>query len=685
MNWLLLAALVLLAATGLLDLALGPRLHRRLRSVPAYLSATACGCLAVVGIGALTGHPIAPTGASVLEMHDGGFGTDHLTGLFLLIAFAIAAPICVSYAPSPAQPRPTSARGLHAATALTLAALALILTAQGIFGFAFAWEGLTLGFYFLTGLERDKPGRTDASVLMIGFGKLSGAALLLGWLLLASSAHTLTFAGLPNAAPGAARDAAYALLILGFAVKVALVPLQVWLPSTYSAAPGPARAIMAGVAVNAGFYGLWRTLALLGAPPHYLPIVILLLAAASALLGIAHATVQTHLSRVIAYSSIENTGLILAGYGIALIGADQHSNALIAVGLLAATLQLIAHAIAKSLLFAAAGVIQERYGTDQLDDLRGIARRLPFAGSAFSTGALTLAGLPPTLGFVSEWFLLEALLQQFRLPGLPFKLTLAATGAAVALTAGFAGVAFARLLGLMVLGDPGPHRRPPGPDRILSWGGRIALAALTTGCLALAALTPLEIRVIARGLTPLVPAPTMLGALKGPWVLQPVFADFSILAPTWLWIMMPALLLGVAALLLVASRGRALSVRRVPAWRSATEGVEGEDRYTSFGYANPTRRVLANILLTRTELRRLQSEGPQRDTGYPGLRAPEATLGYTSDVVEIVGTFLYRPLLRPLRAIVTAAKRLQSGRLDAYIAYMLIALVAVIALIVAMA
>lgn len=680
MNWLLLAALLLLAATAIIDLALGPRL----RTALSYLCATACVCLAVVGIGALTGHPVAPSAASVFDMHDGGFGTDRLSGLFLLITFAIAAPVCVCYAPSPARPRPTSARGLHAATALTLAALALVLTAQGVFGFAFAWEGLTLGFYFLAGLERDKPGRTDASILMIAFGKLSGAVLLLGWLLLAASAHTLAFTGLSNT-HGPARAAAYVLLAAGFAVKVALVPLQVWLPSTYAAAPGPARAIMAGVAVNAGFYGLWRTLALLGAPPRALPIVILLLAAASALLGIAHATVQTHLTRVIAYSSIENTGLILVGYGIALIGADQHSSALIAVGLLAGTLQLIAHAIAKALLFTATGVIEQRYGTDQLDDLRGIARRLPFAGTAFSAGALTLAGLPPTLGFVSEWFLLEALLQQFRLPGLPFKLTLAATGAAVALTAGFAGVAFARLLGLTILGDPGPHRRPPGPDRILSWGGRLALATLTAGCLVLAALTPLEIRVIARGLTPLVPAPTLLGALKGPWVLQPVFADFSILAPTWLWIMMPALLLAVAALLLAASRGRALSVRRVPAWRSATEGVEGEDRYTSFGYANPTRRVLANILLTRTELRRLQSEGPERDTGYPGLRAPEATLGYTSDVVEIVGTFLYRPLLRPLRAVITAAKRLQSGRLDAYIAYMLIALVAVIALIVAMA
>lgn len=680
MNWLLLAGLLLFAAAALLDLAAG----RRAASGPAWLNAAGCLSLAACGVGALTGHRVPPTAQFVLAVPDGGFGTDPLTGLFLLIAFTVAAPVCLVRAARPAAER--GERGVSAAIAVTLAALALILTAQGAFGFVFGWEGLTLGFYLLTGYERRKPGRTIASILAAGFGKISGALLLLGLLTLAGRAHTLTLAGLGAAPHGPARSAAYVLLAAGFAVKVGLVPVQIWLPAAYPAAPGPARAIMAGVAVNAGFYGLWRTLDVLGAPPHYLPIVLLLLAAASALLGIAHATVQTRLTRVIAYSSIENTGLILAGYGIALIGADQHSPLLTAVGLLAATLQMVAHAIAKSLLFAATAIIQERYRTDDLDQLRGIARRLPFAGAAFTAGSLTLAGLPPTIGFVSEWFLLEALLQQFRLPGLPFKLTLAITGAAVALTAGFAGVAFARLIGLTILGDPGPHRRPPGRDRILGPTGRIALALLTAGCLALAIVTPLEIRVIARGLSGIVAPATLRGALKGPWVLQPVFADFSILAPTWLWIIMPALALGVVAILLVgASAGRALRVRRVPAWRSATEGVEGEDCYTSFGYANPTRRILANVLLTRTELRRVQQTSEQRDTGYPGLRAPETDLGYTSDVVEVVDTYLYRPLRRPLTALVTAVKKLQSGRLDAYIAYMLIALVAVIALVVAMA
>jgi hypothetical protein len=186
-------------------------------------------------------------------------------------------------------------------------------------------------------------------------------------------------------------------------------------------------------------------------------------------------------------------------------------------------------------------------GDDDLEVLRGVGRRAPWSGWGLAVGAVTLAGLPPTAGFVSEWFLLESLMQQFRVTALAGRLTLALAGAAVALTVGFAGVTFVRLVGMVV------------------------------------------------------------------------------------------------------------RVRRVPAWRSATMGVAGPDSYTAFGYANPTRRVLASVLHTQAE------------------------------VVEVVETWLYRPVIRLFGAAVAYAKRLQSGRLDAYLLYMLIALVAVIAVVTALA
>jgi hypothetical protein len=149
-----------------------------------------------------------------------------------------------------------------------------------------------------------------------------------------------------------------------------------------------------------------------------------------------------------------------------------------------------------------------------------------------------------------------------------------------------------------------------------------------------------------------------MGALKSPWVLQPVFAGFSILSPSWLWLEMPLMLLVVVAFAWAVSGRRLLRVRRVPAWRSATMGVDGLDSYTAFGYANPTRRVLAGLLHTRSG---------------------------ASDVVEVVEAYLYRPALRSLLAVAAAARRLQSGRLDAYLLYMLITLIALIAVVTALA
>jgi hypothetical protein len=204
------------------------------------------------------------------------------------------------------------------------------------------------------------------------------------------------------------------------------------------------------------------------------------------------------------------------------------------------------------------------------------------------------------------------------------------------------------------------------------------VVALAVCPLAIAAVTPLEIRVIAAGLSPVVPSALTMGALKSPWVLQPVFAGFSVLSPSWLWVEIPLMLVVVAALTLGLSGRRMLRVRRVPAWRSATIGVEGADSYTPFGYANPTRRVLASVLHTRSDVEEVTptANGNGRE-GIPHLR-------YTSDVVEVVERWLYRPAARLFGRAVAVAKLLQCGRLDAYLLYMLIALIALVAVVLAL-
>ena len=676
------AGLILLAAAA----AAGLTVSRPgwIRGTPYALGAAGAACLAAAGGSALAGQQVRLNVAGWLAPPAGagqgsGLAVDQLSGLFLVMALGAAVPVSAAFASWAARPGSPATRMLAEGYALALGATAVIMTAQDAFTALFGWEALTAAFYLLAGAKRGEQDRAGAARITVAFGKVSGAALLVGLLLLAARSHSIVLTSFADESGGAAKTTALVLLLAGFAIKAGLVPFQVWLPRGYAAAPAPARAVMAGVCVNVGFYGMWRTLALLGRPPGWLAGVLLILGGLSALLGIAHAAVQNRLSRVIAYSSVENTGLIITGFGVALTGSAVGDERLVAIGLLAATLQMVTHTAAKSLLFSSAAGIEAAAGSDDLEVLRGMGRRAPWSCTGLAVGSLTLAGLPPTAGFVSEWFLLESLMQQFRVTDLGGRLTLALAGAAVALTAGFAGVTFVRLVGMVVLG---PARGGGTGRGEYGWAGRAAVALLAACSLAIAALTPLEIRVIAAGLSPVVPGGLTTGALKSPWVLQPVFAGFSILSPSWLWIEIPVMLALVVLLAFALSGQRLVRVRRVPAWRSATIGVDGADSYTPFGYANPTRRVLASVLHTRAEVAELAPAHDGEADGYPD-RVPH--LRYESDVVEVVESWLYRPMARAFGAVVAAAKRLQSGRLDAYLLYMLIALIAVVAVVTAMA
>jgi formate hydrogenlyase subunit 3/multisubunit Na+/H+ antiporter MnhD subunit len=710
------ARLVLAALGGCLGaglVALLPSPGARAARTFAYLVLFAsCVLLAVAGFRAVLGHPGTLNLGAALGFGDSALRADPLSGLFLTLTGLIGAPVMLSFAAWSRDPQVVPYRSLPFVVALTLSGIIVVLTADNAFVFLLGWETVSVGFYLLAGYKRDREA-ARAGMLTFAFSKVSGAFLLLSFALLAGASGSFSFADWGQVG-GGTKQAAYALALAGFTAKVGVVPLQVWLPSGYAAAPGPARALMSAVTGNIGFYGMWRTLALLGTPSKWLVVVLLLAATFTALLGIAHAAVQRDLQRVIAYSSVENGGLITAGFGVALAGTVAAQPRLAALGLLAASLQMVTHSFAKSSLFLASGRFEQHTWASDLDELLGAGRDEPIVGVAFGLGSLTLAGLPLTLGFVSEWFLLESVMQLFRLQGLALQLTLAVTGAGLALTAGYAGFTFVRLVGLVVLGGSAREARPPA--RLLPRLGLLGTTGLllpAAVCIGLAAVTPWEIRFIARGLAPLVPPAATREALASPWVLQPVYPGFSVLSPSWLAVALPALFALVLGFALVASRGSMLTVRRVPAWRSATGEVGGDARYTAFAFANPTRHVLGNLLLTRAghvEQEREEREeeelastfaGPDMPPGEePSGRSPRAShprggreptstgahhAVYSTDVVELVETFLYRPLLRPLQHLVAAAKRLQSGRLDAYVGYMLITLLALLAVVVAFA
>lgn len=620
------------------------------------------GCPQSVGLGELAGF-----GPAALRV-------DALSGLFLIVSCGVAVPALIAAAAPANHHRPR----LPAAIALSLIAVAIIITADNLFVLLFGWELLTLAFYLVSGYDRGLPGRARGSVITVVFGKASGAALLMGALLLAAHTHTFAFTAARLDPRSAAGQTAYALLLLGFGIKVGLVPAHIWMPRGYFAAPGPARAVIAGAAVNVGFYGMWRTLDIFGAPPVWLVCAVPVVGGVTAILGIAHAAVNPDLATLISWSSVENAGLITAGFGVALVGAAAREPKLIAAGLVAGTAQVMAHALAKTLMFVSASTIEHATATTELDRLGGIARRLPWAGAGLVVGSLTLAGLPLTAGFASEWFILESLMQQFRVTSLAMQLSTAATGALIALTIGIAGVTFVRVVALTAFGPARidePQLNPAAARVDHQWSYRLGVAILVVGCLGVAAVAPLQVGLIARGLRPIV-GDQAAGANADPWVLQPVFAKFSALSPTWLWIVLPAMAALIAALAAVFAGRNPFRARVVTPWSSASPGVDRGVGYTSSGYANPVRNVLATVLLTRTALVDVQDEPNNHEDSSQRYT-------YRIDVVDVVERYFYRPLTRGVLVVSRTAKKLQSGRLDAYMAYMLIAVLAVLAVVIA--
>jgi hypothetical protein len=270
-------------------------------------------------------------------------------------------------------------------------------------------------------------------------------------------------------------------------------------------------------------------------------------------------------------------------------------------------------------------------------------------------------------------------MQQFRVHDLPLRLALATAGAAVALTVGFAALAFLRILGLTILGKGERAAYARGGEGIASKGG---LGILALGCLGLAAITPWEFRFIARGLSQLVPVDVVQQALRSPFVLQPVFSGVSILSPAWLWSTRPLLFVVVVLAALLFSGGRYMSVRRVRPWRSATLGRSGSFSYTSFAFANPARHILANILGARKRVSRIDlapfDEAELGEPPVPVWTSYSRTV-YEHTVTDPVVRYLLQPARKILLSISKQARRLQSGKLALYITYMLIVLLGLLA------
>jgi hydrogenase-4 component B len=588
----------------------------------------------------------------------GGVQVDQLAGLFLILAGAVSAPLFLTANAN----GPRTARVLRPLLVLCVVGVIVV---DNVFEFLILFELTVVAIYALISVRYADPPARRAASLTLTLAKLGGGAALAGLVLLGVEAGSFSFEQLARSGPelsSAVRGVCFALLFAGFGVKAALIPLQTWLPGAYGETDADSSGFVAAVSLNVAFYAMLRMwFGFLGHPAVWWAVLALLVGALTALIGILGGVLQRELRLFVAYSSIENSGLIVTDLGLALMGKAQHRPGLLGVGLVAAAFQITAHSLAKGGLFAAVATVEHSTGTSDMERLGGLYRRLPAAAIATLFGGAALAALPPFSGFVSEWLGLEALMQGFRVSGTGSHLAIALAGALVALTAGLAALAFVRATGMTFLGMPRDRSiQPHAEARPARWGlGLLALASLAVGIAA-----PWVVKVLEHGLVP-VGGSDAIGHITRPgWLVEPGYAGFASISPTVLALTLTGFALGAAGLRYLASLRRG---RRVPIWASGAAVSGRRVQYTPIGYANMVRVIFNVVYRVRTQLRTIGDQ-----------RFPERLSMIRAEPRLFDPAWLYRPITGAFIRAAEMVRNIQAGPLGLYLLYLLLAFVALL-------
>jgi formate hydrogenlyase subunit 3/multisubunit Na+/H+ antiporter MnhD subunit len=602
-------------------------------------------------------------GASGLGMQ---FGMDDLAAAFLIIANiggAAASLFALGYARHEAEPW-----RVLPVYPVFLAAMNLVVIAADAYGFLLCWEVMSLASWALVMAHHTEAATRRAGVIYLLMASAGTLALLLCFGLLAGPAGDYAFAAM-RAVPRARwiGSAVMILALLGAGSKAGLVPLHVWLPRAHPAAPSHVSALMSGVMTKVAVYAFIRiAFDLAGPPAWWWGLVVLLAGGMTAVLGVLYALMEDDIKTTLAYSTIENIGLIFAGLGLALAFKADGMMAAAALALTAALFHALNHMLFKSTLFFGAGAIQHATGTRDLAQLGGLIHRMQVSAVPMLIAALAIAALPPLNGFASEWLLLQAILLSPALPQFGLKLAVPAIGALVALSAAFAAACFVRLYGIAYLGRArGTAAATAHETDRWSLSAMIVLAAL---CVAAGLLPGFAIDLLAPVTHALLGARVSTQAGLSWLTIVPVASRQNAYDP-----LLIALFIAISAVIgaLALRRFGVRITRRAPAWGCGYQEFGPPARtlitqYSPSGFAQPIRRVFAGVVLRARD---------EATLPLPGEAHPARLNLRWSDPAW---SLLYAPLIGAIDWLAGQTNRLQFLTIRRYLAFVFMALVALL-------
>jgi hydrogenase-4 component B len=590
---------------------------------------------------------------------------DGLSAFFLILIGLGAIPAAiygVSY--SKGYEGRVSLRMFGAMLNLFLLSMTLVTMADNVLTFLLTWELMSLTSYFLVITEANEHGTLRAGGWYVAMTHMGLAMIMAAFILLMGGGFggfDELRANAPSLSP-AVRNAVFILAFLGFGSKAGVVPLHIWLPMAHPAAPSHVSALMSGVMIKMGIYGLLRiAFDLLGGGPAWWGGIVLGAGAVSALLGVLYALMEHDLKRLLAYHSVENIGIIMIGIGAGMIFQSYGLVAPAALGYIGGLYHTINHTAFKGLLFLGAGSVLHATHTRNMEEMGGLIKRMPVTAFCFLIGSAAISALPPLNGFASEWIVFQVLLSGFNIPKPEVGVMMPIAVGSLALTSGLAAACFVKAFGITFLAMPRSKEAEHAHEAPLTM--RAGMVMMSLACIAL-------------GLAPYAVVPVIGRILAGLGRLPDTRLDFtlglSLAAPNGFAWMSPTLmtaglliLLGIVPLVMLLLRvNRKLRVSE--SWGCGRIGQTPRMEYTATAFAEPLRRIFAELYRPTKEL---------TIDFHPESKYFVQSIEYRSEITPWFEKYLYEPCLRVVRLMATQVRRLQSGSLHAYLVYVIIALV----------
>jgi formate hydrogenlyase subunit 3/multisubunit Na+/H+ antiporter MnhD subunit len=532
---------------------------------------------------------------------------------------------------------------------LLVASMVLVVVARNGVLFLMAWEVMALASFFLVTFEDESDSVREAGWTYLVATHLGTAFLLAFFLLLGGGSGSLDFDRL-GAAPAQA-SLLFLLAVVGFGTKAGFMPFHVWLPEAHPAAPSHVSAVMSGVMLKTGIYGLVRLLSVLGPPPVWWGWLLCGIGVTSGIFGVLFALAQHDLKRLLAYHSVENIGIITLGLGVGVLGISTGSPTLAVLGFGGGLLHVVNHAIFKGLLFLGAGAVAHATGTREIDHLGGLLKRMPWTGATFLVGAVAISGLPPLNGFVSEFLIYLGAFWGVTFTAGATAVPVLGVITGLALIGGLAAACFTKAFGIVFLGearsDHATHAHDPGVAM------RLPMVVLAAACVLIGCFAPWIVAALA----------PVIGTATG----LPVETVRANLAPAMrplLFVVLGTLGLAVVTGLIAAWRRWLLADRRVeesPTWDCGYAQPSPRMQYTASSFAQPLTDLFGWLLQTRNRV-------------VPPVGFFPRVASLATDTPDVCSEYVYRPLFTRIGRGLSSLRWLQHGRVHLYVLYIALTL-----------